>query len=219
MGKIVYSGPGFYQPSEQRWRRIEELQFRMNQVSEYMFMRGLNDEELRAMPQYDRSLVWRIAGDRAQRENDLIELIKAVPIEKSQLREIIVQRTLILEIGDKLPALLSRANFSMDSFFCKGKEWITEFLDDLPSLAVQMALTIQTDLNANRPWTRNDIHDMDAMSGGVPYCDTVVTEKYANEVMNKSGLAKRYGTTVIRTLGKLEPILERILEGGGIARG
>ena len=116
------------------------------------------------------------------------------------------------ELGSRLPELLALGHLSADSFFAKGKDWISEFLDDLPRIAVQSALTLQTDKNGNRAWTPNDMHDIDALAAAVPYCDVVVTEKYACEVMNRSGLAKRYATTVIRQPGDLNPILEALVD-------
>ncbi len=69
---------------------------------------------------------------------------------------------------------------------------------------------MQTNRNGSRAWTRNDIYDIDALEAAVPYCDVVVTERYASEVMNRSGLADRFSAKVIRRLDDLIPILQSL---------
>jgi hypothetical protein len=78
------------------------------------------------------------------------------------------------------------------------------------TLAVRTSLVMQTNKNGTRAWTRNDIYDIDALEAAVPYCDVVVTEKYACEVMNRDGLADRFSTKVIRRLDDLVPILRSL---------
>ena len=69
---------------------------------------------------------------------------------------------------------------------------------------------MQTNKNGTRAWTRNDIYDIDALEAAVPYCDVVVTERYACRVMNQSGLADRFSTKVIRRLDNLVPVLRSL---------
>jgi hypothetical protein len=69
---------------------------------------------------------------------------------------------------------------------------------------------MQTNKNGTRAWTRNDIYDIDALEAAVPYCDVVVTEKYACQVINQAGLAERFDTKVIRHLDSLIPILKSL---------
>jgi hypothetical protein len=56
----------------------------------------------------------------------------------------------------------------------------------------------------------NDIYDIDALEAAVPYCDVVVTEKYACEIINRSGLADCFSTKVVRRLDDLIPILQSL---------
>ncbi len=114
------------------------------------------------------------------------------------------------ELGPQLPELLAPAGLSVESFFYKGKDWITSFLDAIPALAVRTSLVMQTNKNGSRAWTRSDIYDIDALEAAVPYCDVVVTEKYACRAINKSRLADRFAAKVIRRLQDLIPILQSI---------
>lgn len=187
-----------------------ELEFRLNQAAEYLLLRGPSPEDLPHMPGYDVRAVQEIAEERAAREQQLFELLQASPASRERLSDIVPARALFWGLGPQLPELLALAGMSIDSFFHKGKEWLTSFLDAIPALAVPMSLVTQTDKNGSREWTRNDIYDMDALEAAVPYCDVVVTEKYACHVMNQSGLADRFSTTVIRRLDDLIPTLQSI---------
>ena len=164
-----------------------ELEFRLNQAAEYLLLRGPAPEDLAAMPEYDLRAVQALAEARAAHEQALFELLQTDPADKRRLGDIAHARGLYWELGPKLPELLAPAGLSVESFFYKGKEWITSFLEAVPTLAVRTTLVTQTNRNGSRAWTRNDIYDIDGLEAAVPYCDVVVTERYAAEVMNRSG--------------------------------
>jgi hypothetical protein len=196
-------------PSEQRRQLLDELEHRLNQLAEYVFLRGPTPQEAASLLGYEPGLAQAVADERAAREQQLMDLLADDPVKSLQLDDIIRARGLYWELGRRLPELLARGNISVESFFWRGKDWLSEFVDDLPSLQVQRALTAQTDRNGNRAWSRNDIHDIDGLAVAVPYCDVVVTERYACDVINRAGLAGQYGTVVIRSLAELERLLER----------
>jgi hypothetical protein len=187
-----------------------ELEFRLNQAAEYLLLRGPAPEDVATMPDYDLRAVQSIAEARATREQELFELLHTDVADKRRLGDIAHARGLYWELGPQLPELLAPANLSVESFFSRGKDWITSFLDDVPAVAVRTSLVMQTNMNGTRAWTRNDIYDIDALEAAVPYCDVVVTEKYACHVMNQSGLADRFNTKTIRRLDDLIPILQSL---------
>jgi hypothetical protein len=84
------------------------------------------------------------------------------PADKRRLGDIAHARGLYWELGPQLPGLLAPAGLSVESFFYKGKDWITSFLDMVPALAVRTSLVMQTNKNGTRARTRNDIYDIDA---------------------------------------------------------
>ena len=139
----------------------------------------------------------------------LFELLQIDPADKSRPGDMTRARTL-LRTRPQLPGLLASAALSAGSFFHKGKEWITSFLDTIPTLAVRTSLVMQTNKNGTRAWTTNDIYDIEALEAAVPYCDVVVTEKYACHIINQSGLAERFATKMIRSLDDLTPILRSL---------
>lgn len=162
------------------------------------------------MSDYDPGVAQAIAQERAAREQQLFDLLQAKQADPGRLSDIVHARALYWGFGPQLPELLGSAGMSVESFFFRGKEWLTSFLDAIPAVAVPMSLVTQTNKNGTRTWSRNDIYDMNAPEAAVPYCDVVVTEKYAYHVMNQSGLASRLSTTVIRRLDDIVPILQSL---------
>ncbi|MGH3201329.1 MAG: hypothetical protein ACRDP5_04635 [Streptosporangiaceae bacterium] len=206
-GRVRLMGGASAQRSPQY---LAELAFVLNQAAEYLLLRGPAPGDLASMPEYDPSAGQIIADARAYREQELFELLRTDPADKRRLGDIAHARGLYWELGPQLPELLAPAGLSVESFFYKGKEWITSFLDMIPALAVRTSLVMQTNKNGTRAWTRNDIYDIDALEAAVPYCDVVVTEKYACHVMNQSRLADRFATKVVSSLDDLTPILQSL---------
>ena len=56
-------------------------------------------------------------------------------------------------------------------------------------------------------WTANDIHDIDAVSSTIPYCDVVVTDRAVAAHAQRTGLAERLGTAVLARLSDVVPLV------------
>jgi hypothetical protein len=102
-----------------------------------------------------------------------------------------------------LPEALAAIGISIEDFLANGKEWLTAFVNDMPTIAVIMALAEANHRTTSREWSKNDIHDIDALSVAVPYCDIVVTEKHAHAQLLKARLEERFHATVLRRLEEL----------------
>jgi hypothetical protein len=156
LGHMKYVGPADRVPGQLRMQRLHDLEHRMDQTAEHLFLRGPSPEELAHIPGYDQGLVKEIADARAAREQQLIDLLREDPRKVRQLGDIVTARALYWEVGEKLLELCGRANLSVESFFHRGKEWITAFIDDLPAVRVQKVLTMQTDKNGVLRPSRHD---------------------------------------------------------------
>lgn len=210
MGRVKLVDAG---KSETEAGVIAELEFSSNQIMEYMVLRGPGDGDIAEMEEYDRYAAQRVATERAESEQRKRELIRAGDARGISLDDVVHARMMAWYVVPQLPMLLSLAGVSKESFGSRDKQWYTNLLEDIPMIAVQSALIIQTDKNGSRAWSANDINDMDSLGAAVPYCDIVVTERYACEVLNRSGVAQRYNTRVMRSLTDLKPILEGLLGG------
>jgi len=129
------------------------------------------------------------------------------PAMKRRLDDILVARELYHEIGTELPRLLVTAGFSLDSFFFRGREWVSDFISGLPSISVHLALRDQTIRAGNRDWKLNDLRDIGHLSVAVPYCDLVFTDADAENAIARSGVADEYKSRVHRDLTLLPDLL------------
>ncbi len=78
----------------------------------------------------------------------------------------------------------------------------------LPSRRVATMIQYHYLKDVRRDWTINDLRDIDALSGAVPYCDIVVTDKKAWDVaVNRAHLDREFGTVILRRLADLLPHL------------
>ena len=81
------------------------------------------------------------------------------------------------------------------------------FMRSMPSTDVAMTLKTVWHRNRDKPWSANDIHDVDAMALAVPYCDIVVTEKACHHALVSTGMDKRMNTVLLRDLTTLPAAL------------
>jgi hypothetical protein len=77
----------------------------------------------------------------------------------------------------------------------------------MPSTDVAIELKTAWHRNRDKHWTANDIHDIDAMSLAVPYCDIVVTEKACHNELAAAHVGKRMSTMLLRSLEDLPSTL------------
>lgn len=87
--------------------------------------------------------------------------------------------------------------------------------EQMPTVAVVEALAkANHKAAADRPWKPNDIHDIDALSVAIPYCDIVVTERHFYTQVSKTTLAERFNTVILRRLEDLPAAIEAFHEKG-----
>jgi hypothetical protein len=189
---------------------FDDFMFHAHEAMEYQCLRGPRPEDIPAMPTYNLAPVEAADKEQVSREVELARILAEDPTLRVRLDDIVAARELYWELGPELPRLLYRAAMSVDSFFYKGKEWISEFLESLPSIAVQKALKVRSFANASRPWSVNDLRDSEHLMLAVPYCDVVVTDRHAAAVLNQVHLDDRLGTTILADLTQLPDVLERV---------
>lgn len=79
----------------------------------------------------------------------------------------------------------------------------------MPTVAVIEALAkANHKAAADRPWKPNDIHDIDALSVAIPYCDIVVTERHFCTQVSRTPLATRFNTVILPKLEELPAAIE-----------
>ncbi|WP_194916393.1 hypothetical protein [Catenulispora rubra] len=182
-------------------------------LCEYMMLRGPDPselEELRALG-YRPEELEEIENQRVQRERDLAERLRNGDAHLAQLGDIVHARQMYWELDNALYAALAHYGVGVEDFFAHGKEWLTAFLDDVPSAAVAMTLGEKNFRMSDRAWTGNDIRDSDAMFAAVPYCDVVMTDKHVAAQLKRSPVVTRLGTHVLSRLRDLNDLLPGLI--------
>lgn len=145
-----------------------------------------------------------VGKKRAQQENDQATLLSEEPRwRRGRLRDVVAARYLALEIEDTLNEESARRGLDFPTLFSEP-DAARRFTDSMPSADVWITLLTARHRNSQAPpWTVNDIHDADALSVAVPYCDFVATERHATHLLHAAGLPQRVNTAVVATLDEL----------------
>jgi hypothetical protein len=207
----VYEGKekrlGIRLPEGMQIHYIDEVADEFQAFLEYCMLRGNNFATEDGGLGYDISPLVHTQEERVAKDRELQQMLASDPKLRARLDDIIVARELYHEIGPELPRLLAAAGISMESFFHRGREWITKFMMDLPIIAVNAAIRDQTMRAANRYLVINDLRDLGHLSVAVPYCDIVVTDRDAASAIRRAGLDKRLNTEVLSDLTMLPAVV------------
>jgi hypothetical protein len=165
-------------------------------------------EDLRAFGWKPEAAI-QVAESRAAQERELTPLLDAeVRWRRGRLRDVVAARELCTEYQNILPrALVERGVVLTDVI--SDPESARKFVRAMPSAEVSIELKTAWHRNRGKPWTANDVYDIDAMSLAVPYCDVVVTEKACHHVLNVAHFGERMHTALLRNLADLPNTLDR----------
>jgi hypothetical protein len=160
----------------------------------------------------------RLSMRYARGEQDLAAKMRAAGITGLARDELLVADE-IDDISRLLDERLRAAGVTWNEFVSLGREGVADFLDDLPSRSVALALRRERHRNPHERWKEGDLHDIAAVSVAVAYCDVVVIEKHVHELLSRSRITERFGTTLLRRPSELGDALDRSLGRGVAAAG
>jgi hypothetical protein len=81
------------------------------------------------------------------------------------------------------------------------------FWHAIPGTDVLMTLLLERDKNRDAKTHRNDSRDVSLMKVAIPYANIAVLENLWSHLANSTGLAAKYGTTVISDLAQLPDLI------------
>ena len=149
------------------------------------------------------------AENRAAQERELTpQLDGKKPWRRGRLRDLVAARELSVEFESILPRILVSRNLGLTDVISDPPS-ARKFVRAMPSTEVSIELKTAWHRDRGKPWTANDMYDIDAMSLAVPYCDVVVTEKACHHVLNVARLGERMHTALLRNLDDLPGTRER----------
>lgn len=182
-----------------------------NLLFERFVLRGPTDdkvENLRAVG-WNPEAIEQVAEKRAGEERDqTLRLDGEGPWRHSRLSDVVSARELLIEFQDILPRALAERGLVLTDVI-SDRQSGRAFLRAMPTTDVSIELKTAWHRNRDKPWTASDIHDIDAMSLAVPYCDVVVTEKACQHALEAACLGKRMHTALLRTLEDLPSTLDQ----------
>lgn len=148
-----------------------------------------------------------VAERRAQQEREQVErFIADSPYGRYRGRDVVTAREVAIEINEILWRGLHARGTDLEHAFT-DPDAAREALATMPSVDVSVTLKTSYHQDPAHRWTANDIHDIDAVSSTIPYCDVVVTDKAVVSHAQRTGLAERLDTAVLARLSELVPLL------------
>ena len=108
---------------------------------------------------------------------------------------------------DELNDAFAEAGVPAGCLMARGPDGMTRFLYEVPTLYTRYELGRLKEQATSQAWTANDIRDLQALSVAIVHADVVVTEKSWTSLARRSHLDARFGTTIVKDLNDLMPIL------------
>jgi hypothetical protein len=191
---------------------LRQWEWQMAFLAEEMILRGPADSEIEILRRdygYRPEAYDEVVNARTRREQDLADRMRKDSKLKGRIDDLVGARTIYWEASYLLPEVLPPAGITLDEFFAGGKEWLVSLCEQMPNVAVIEALAkANHKAAADRTWRPNDIHDIDALSVAIPYCDIVVTERHCYTQVNRTPLATRFKTVILAKLEELPAAIE-----------
>lgn len=157
---------------------------------------------------WDPTAAFQVAENRATQEIEQVGRFDLEPKwRRGRIRDVVAAREILIEINDPLSRGLAERGASIEDLFPRP-ETTRHAFDSMPSFDVAVTLKTSLHRNPNHRWTPNAISDIDALGSTIPYCDVVVTDAAMASNAMDTGLAERFGTTVLSRLSELPEHLD-----------
>jgi hypothetical protein len=199
-----------------------EILCRAMQWAEIQFLAGPRDDEvdkLRKQYGYRPEMTEEGGVSRLEWEKIYVGMLRDDPITRAELRVRVQAREVIHEHLDLLTELFHEYRLSFDRLTGKlsdqpgdARPRIIGFFDAMPSVRIAVDRKVELFRNNTSRWTVNDLHDIDAVSLAIPYCQVVVGDKATVDSVRKAGNDVRNGTRVISRLSDLTNALPELVK-------
>lgn len=126
---------------------------------------------------------------------------------RGRLRDAISAREVAIELADMLSEELTLRGLDFGEATGGTLEGARSLVLSMPSTAVSIELKTRYHRDGNKRWSVNDIHDIDALSIAVPYCDVVFTDAAARNALVHAHFDQAMKTELPRTPAEMATIL------------
>ncbi len=127
------------------------------------------------------------------------------PLSEEQRENVLYSRAMS-SVREPLVNALARHGISISELRSLGEARVRSFLDDLPSVRLDIHLHRQWSKNRTLRVQRNDAYDFVYVGQALTYCDVVVTEKQLADLVHRDGFTCR--AKVMTSLAELQSWLK-----------
>ena len=185
----------------------------VSQWTERELLTGPDDHEAPDLVSAGYTLdVWRdMLEKRAEQESYLVGQLDLDPkMRQGRLRDVTNAREMEIELREVLRRALTAMKRSSITELLDDRATLRDFSDRMPSTRVAVSLKAAYHKDNRHAWTSNDIHDIDALSIAVPYCDAVFTDKAARNQVVSCPELEVFGTVLPRKPEELAEWLDEL---------
>jgi len=185
----------------QEWRDQQPGELaKLERTAERMLLASPSDAEAEAMRSdgYQPERAEQTIRDNLEFDKDLAEQKLDDHWRRGRLRDVILARHLYFELNDMLHRQLNRRGKRLEDLGQTMDEK-RAFVLRMPSQRVIIELKTSYHKDASHRWTTNDLHDMDAMSLALPYCDVVLADAAIRNHALRRGLDRLFRVELPRT--------------------
>lgn len=192
-----------------QWRDQQPAEHaRLERSAERMLLIGPSDAEVPGLREqgYRPEKPRQTLRDNLAFDTDLADNKLTEHWRRGRLRDVIMARHLFYELNEPLHMQLRLRGRGLDDLGANLDER-RQFLLRMPSQRAVIELKTSYHRNPTHRWTTNDLHDINAMSLALPYCDVVLTDAAARSHALRGGLHRLFSAELPRTPGEAADLI------------
>jgi len=173
------------------------------EFSEMVLLAGLPPEEEVNIPDYQPLSHLEVAERNAEAKQALRKVRREGGWNKGEKAERVARAQALTEYLEPIHEALARAGIPFDDFLDLSQDAMTAFIGSVPCIYTASELERLRETASQKPWERQDLNDLSALSVAAVYCDVVVTERQWVAFAGRCDFEGRFGTVFLSDLAAL----------------
>lgn len=193
-------------PEEQRGRVADPVGYERhaNRLLERQVLIGPSPEMERAgIPDFEPLSHLEVGERYAKAKEELRQVRKAEGWNSGERAPRVARAQAITDNLPPIEEAMSRAGLSIDVLIDGGQEGVGAFVEAVPTVLASSELEKHRHVASEKPWERQDLNDISALSVALAHCDVVLTEGLWSDGVHRSKLDEKLETKVISDLNEL----------------
>jgi hypothetical protein len=188
---------------ENRWG----FERQANELQEAMLLTGLPPGMEAQLPDFDPLGHLKFGEQYAREKEALRRLQKEHKWHKGERAKRVARAQVLTDHLEPIEEACGRAGIDSGVLIGEGREGMTDFLNAVPTMLATSELERLRHSASQKPWERQDLHDINALAVASVYCDIVVTERFWVDVARRAQLGERFGTSFLSSLSELPALV------------